>query len=97
MLPRQKHSPPKHTLRNINSNMPRYVVSRVSDAFNDRGMVLKGSKCLVLGAAYKPDIDDIREMAHAPQVFRYLHPAMNGIEHQDLHRIRCGREPSQRS
>jgi UDP-N-acetyl-D-glucosamine dehydrogenase len=45
----------------INTNMPRYVVSRVSDAFNDRGILLKGSKCLVLGAAYKPDIDDIRE------------------------------------
>lgn len=45
----------------INTNMPRYVVSRVSDAFNDRGITLKGSKCLVLGAAYKPDIDDIRE------------------------------------
>ena len=45
----------------INTNMPRYVVSRVMDAFNDRGKVLKGSKCLVLGAAYKPDIDDIRE------------------------------------
>jgi UDP-N-acetyl-D-glucosamine dehydrogenase len=45
----------------INTNMPRYVVSRVSDAFNDRGAVLKGSRCLVLGAAYKPDIDDIRE------------------------------------
>lgn len=45
----------------INTNMPRYVVSRVSDAFNDRGIVLKGSNCLVLGAAYKPDIDDIRE------------------------------------
>ena len=45
----------------INTNMPRYVVSRVSDAFNDREMTLKGSKCLVLGAAYKPDIDDIRE------------------------------------
>jgi len=45
----------------INTNMPRYVVGRVSDAFNDRGMALKGSKCLVLGAAYKPDIDDIRE------------------------------------
>ena len=26
-----------------------------------RGMALKGSRCLVLGAAYKPDIDDIRE------------------------------------
>jgi UDP-N-acetyl-D-glucosamine dehydrogenase len=45
----------------INTNMPRYVVSRVIDAFNDRGKLLKGSKCLVLGAAYKPDIDDIRE------------------------------------
>jgi UDP-N-acetyl-D-glucosamine dehydrogenase len=45
----------------INTNMPRYVVSRVIDAFNDRGKTLKGSKCLVLGAAYKPDIDDIRE------------------------------------
>ncbi len=45
----------------INTNMPRYVVGRVSDAFNDRGITLKGSKCLVLGAAYKPDIDDIRE------------------------------------
>jgi UDP-N-acetyl-D-glucosamine dehydrogenase len=45
----------------INTNMPRYVVSRVSDAFNDRSKVLKGSRCLVLGAAYKPDIDDIRE------------------------------------
>ncbi len=45
----------------INTNMPRYVVSRVIDAFNDRGTTLKGAKCLVLGAAYKPDIDDIRE------------------------------------
>jgi UDP-N-acetyl-D-glucosamine dehydrogenase len=41
--------------------MPRYVVARILDAMNDRGMVLKGSRCLVLGAAYKPDIDDIRE------------------------------------
>lgn len=45
----------------INTNMPRYVVSRVMDAFNQRGLALKGSRCLVLGAAYKPDIDDIRE------------------------------------
>jgi UDP-N-acetyl-D-glucosamine dehydrogenase len=45
----------------INTNMPRYVVSRVIDAFNDREKPLKGSRCLVLGAAYKPDIDDIRE------------------------------------
>jgi UDP-N-acetyl-D-glucosamine dehydrogenase len=45
----------------INTNMPRYVVSRVMDAFNERGLTLHGAKCLVLGAAYKPDIDDIRE------------------------------------
>ena len=45
----------------INTNMPRYLVNRILDAMNERGKVLKGSKCLVLGAAYKPDIDDIRE------------------------------------
>ena len=45
----------------INTNMPRYVVSRILEAMNDRGKVLKGSKVLVLGAAYKPDIDDVRE------------------------------------
>jgi UDP-N-acetyl-D-glucosamine dehydrogenase len=45
----------------INTNMPRYVVSRILDAMNDRGKTLKNSKVLVLGAAYKPDIDDVRE------------------------------------
>jgi len=45
----------------INTNMPRYVVSRVLDALNDRGKPLNGSKALVLGVAYKPDIDDVRE------------------------------------
>ena len=45
----------------INTNMPRYVVSRVLDAMNDRGKPLKGSKVFVLGVAYKPDIDDVRE------------------------------------
>src|SRR5512138_393606 len=45
----------------INTNMPRYVVNRVMEAMNDRGKALKGSKVLVLGAAYKPDIDDLRE------------------------------------
>jgi UDP-N-acetyl-D-glucosamine dehydrogenase len=45
----------------INSNMPRYTVSRIMDALNDRGMALKGSKVLVLGVAYKADIDDVRE------------------------------------
>ena len=45
----------------INTNMPRYVVHRMLEAMNDRGKVLKGSKVVVLGVAYKPDIDDVRE------------------------------------
>jgi len=45
----------------INTNMPRYVVTRVMEALNDRGKPLKGSRILILGAAYKPDIDDVRE------------------------------------
>ncbi len=45
----------------INTNMPRYVVTKVQDGLNDQGKALKGSKVLVLGAAYKPDIDDLRE------------------------------------
>ena len=45
----------------INTNMPRYVVGRVQDAMNEAGKAIKGSSFLVLGAAYKPDIDDLRE------------------------------------
>jgi len=45
----------------INTNMPHYVVHRIMDALNDRKKSLKGSKVLVLGLAYKKDIDDIRE------------------------------------
>jgi UDP-N-acetyl-D-glucosamine dehydrogenase len=46
----------------INTNMPRYVVRRTQDALNEKlGMPLSGTKVLVLGAAYKPDIDDVRE------------------------------------
>lgn len=45
----------------INTGMPRFVLGKVQDALNDVGKPLKGSKVLVLGAAYKPDIDDLRE------------------------------------
>lgn len=45
----------------INTGMPRFVLNRVQDALNDRQKPLKGSKVLVLGASYKPDIDDLRE------------------------------------
>jgi UDP-N-acetyl-D-glucosamine dehydrogenase len=45
----------------INTAMPDYVVSRVQDVLNNAGKPLKGSKVLVLGAAYKKDVDDHRE------------------------------------
>jgi UDP-N-acetyl-D-glucosamine dehydrogenase len=45
----------------INTNMPRYVISLTQDALNNHGKALNGSRILVLGVAYKPDIDDLRE------------------------------------
>jgi len=45
----------------INTDMPHYVVLRTMEALNDRKKSLKGSKILVLGLAYKKDIDDVRE------------------------------------
>jgi UDP-N-acetyl-D-glucosamine dehydrogenase len=45
----------------INTSMPAHVVGRVQDALNDASRALKGSKVLVLGVAYKRDIDDFRE------------------------------------
>ena len=45
----------------VNSQMPIYVVERVADLLNQEGKPLKGSKILLLGVAYKRDVNDIRE------------------------------------
>jgi UDP-N-acetyl-D-glucosamine dehydrogenase len=45
----------------INTRMPRYVVDKVTRALNDDGKPVKGSRVLVLGLAYKANIDDDRE------------------------------------
>ena len=45
----------------INTAMPAHVVQRCQDALNDAGKALKGARVLVLGVAYKRDIDDYRE------------------------------------
>ncbi|HVU18448.1 MAG TPA: nucleotide sugar dehydrogenase [Candidatus Didemnitutus sp.] len=45
----------------INTAMPEYVIHRVAEALNDRSKPVKGSKVLVLGLAYKPNVDDDRE------------------------------------
>jgi UDP-N-acetyl-D-glucosamine dehydrogenase len=54
----------------INEEMPYYVTHRLMDALNTQGKALNGAKILVLGVAYKADIDDMRES-----------PALNVIGH----------------
>jgi len=45
----------------INTNMPHYVITKIMEALNERKKSLNGSKVIVLGLAYKKDIDDLRE------------------------------------
>jgi UDP-N-acetyl-D-glucosamine dehydrogenase len=45
----------------INTAMPDYVVHRVAEALNNYGKAIKGSRILILGLAYKPNVDDERE------------------------------------
>lgn len=50
----------------INNSMPRYVVSRIAELLNEHTKPVKGSKILLLGVAYKPDIADTRETPATP-------------------------------
>jgi UDP-N-acetyl-D-glucosamine dehydrogenase len=45
----------------INTNMPYYIVSKVMEALNTNGRSIKGSNILILGLAYKKNVDDLRE------------------------------------
>ena len=45
----------------VNTAMPQYVVQRVTEALNARGKAVNGSRILLLGLAYKADVDDMRE------------------------------------
>lgn len=45
----------------INTNMPYHVVDSTMHALNDRKLALKGAKILIMGVAYKADVDDLRE------------------------------------
>lgn len=45
----------------INREMPEWVVAKITDALNERGRSIKGSRILALGVAYKRDVDDMRE------------------------------------
>ena len=68
----------------INSHMPDYVAGKVADALNEDGKPVKGAKVLVLGVAYKPDIDDVRE-SPALDVIRLLQAKGAQVSYHDPH------------
>ncbi len=55
----------------INAEMPHYVVRKAADALNHRGKALSDACVLVVGVAYKKDIDDLRE-SPAMDIIRLL-------------------------
>lgn len=57
----------------VNSRMPRHVVGLVQDGLNERGKPIKGSHVLILGVAYKKDINDVRESPALGIVDQLLH------------------------
>jgi UDP-N-acetyl-D-glucosamine dehydrogenase len=81
----------------VNRAMPDYVVQRTSLALNDRGKAVKGSRILVLGLAYKPDVDDVRESPSFELIEKLMHlgakvdfhdphvTATHKMRHYDLH------------
>lgn len=77
----------------INLGMPNYVATKISDALNEDGKPLKGSKILVLGVAYKADTSDTREspaidlielLADKGSVVTYHDPHVPRLETDDL-------------
>ena len=53
--------PPTPMQNMVNTSMPRLVVERAAEALNSRRRALNGSKILLMGLAYKPNVDDKRE------------------------------------
>jgi UDP-N-acetyl-D-glucosamine dehydrogenase len=68
----------------INSSMPAWVVGKCADALNDRGLALKGSRILVLGIAYKKNVDDMRESPSA-ELMELLTAKGALVEYSDPH------------
>jgi len=66
----------------INSAMPEWVVQKVADALNEERKAVRGSRVLVLGVAYKRDIDDVRE-SPALDVIRLLEERGAHVEFHD--------------
>jgi UDP-N-acetyl-D-glucosamine dehydrogenase len=68
----------------INSHMPHWVVSKVAEALNMRERSIKNSRVLVLGIAYKRDIDDMRE-SPSIEILELLQKKGAKVEYSDPH------------
>ena len=68
----------------INTAMPDYVVQRVAEALNDNSKAIKGSRILVLGLAYKPNVDDERESPSYRLLEKFKHRGAN-VAYHDPH------------
>lgn len=68
----------------INTHMPEYVINRLAMALNDRKKSIKGSKILVLGLAYKKDVDDIRESPSIELIHLLQHRGAK-VDYNDPH------------
>ncbi|MHC4414414.1 MAG: nucleotide sugar dehydrogenase [Planctomycetota bacterium] len=68
----------------INAQMPAYVVSRLISALNDRGRALRGAGVLLIGIAYKPNIDDVRE-SPAAEIIELLQSGGAVVSYHDPH------------
>jgi UDP-N-acetyl-D-glucosamine dehydrogenase len=68
----------------INTGMPHHVIQRLAEGLNDVGKTLKGSRVLVLGAAYKPDVDDCRE-SPAFELMELLEARGAAVAYNDPH------------
>ena len=87
----------------VNSRMPEHVVQLVSDGLNDERKPMKGSKVLLLGVAYKKDIDDVRESPALSIIdrlrakgadVRYHDPFVKEVRFDDAH-TESGGDPLQ--
>ncbi len=86
----------------INAAIPAYVVEQVAAALNDEGKALRGSRVLVLGVAYKRDVDDPRESPAFPilemlqargAVVTYNDPHVPTLPAMRHHRVRLDSQP----
>jgi len=66
----------------VNGAMPHHVVDKVADALNSQSKAIRGSKLLVLGIAYKKDIDDVRE-SPALDIMAVLEQKGGKVEYHD--------------